>query len=729
MIRPARANPLTLILLAWALLACPAPAQTADGRAERYLDAYMMNNEAERLEKAGQLQEALRKFREASQIFDQIASNHPGWEANMIAMRRRKVADSIQRVQTSMISAPLQQPAAPGEPAASAAPEPPPSFQAPAFDSAPPSQAPVSAADAMAAPPSVGSWDSAPAAASDGPVPSLGDILRRYEDDMRSRLLDLQRKNLELEQAYRKWEEWHRWASGEIQTARNEKEQIALRAGQMEGRLQQLEREVSAGQATQDQLDMLLKEKAAMAALDRENERRLTAATQAAEDAAAKLAEAGAELEAVRAERDAAVVERDKLQTELAAATKARETLSAENQKLASQVSDLEKSKQTEALKKLTAENESLKAELQTARKQVATLTAEGERKDAEIAALKEEVGSIQTRLADLQKENTAFETQVSELTAQLKQLQGSMTETAGEDPVLASENEVLRGAILRQLRGQARQQQAKALLIQELRQLEGASETLLRQVQLLDESMLTLTEEEQALFTDPQVKELVSEGANPSVQATLMASGSRKDAGVSDPPAGEGALPATLAELLGQGNIALQARRYEEAAGHYQEVLRAEPRNVTALLGLGDALQRSSNYSEAEVALKKAIAYDPDNARAYFLLGLTQYRAGRLNEATASFEESLRKDARQALAHHYLGIISSNLKQAARAEKEFRTALAIDPNFGEAHFNLAVLYSGWNPPQWDKARSEYDSAVGKGVQPDPALETLLKRP
>jgi Tfp pilus assembly protein PilF len=86
-----------------------------------------------------------------------------------------------------------------------------------------------------------------------------------------------------------------------------------------------------------------------------------------------------------------------------------------------------------------------------------------------------------------------------------------------------------------------------------------------------------------------------------------------------------------------------------------------------------------------------------------------------------------LAKDSKQALAHHYLGIIASRLKQAQRAEKEFRTALAINSEFGEAHFNLAVLYLGWDPPQLEKARTEYQSAIGKGVRPDANLEKLLK--
>jgi len=129
---------------------------------------------------------------------------------------------------------------------------------------------------------------------------------------------------------------------------------------------------------------------------------------------------------------------------------------------------------------------------------------------------------------------------------------------------------------------------------------------------------------------------------------------------------------------------------------------------------------------AEAEVALKKCLAYEPDNAVAYYNLGLTLFRDNRMNDAMGAFENSLTRNPKQEIAHHYLGVISSRMRQAQRAEKEFRTALAINPSFGEAHFNLAVLYASWDPPQWTKARTEYESAISKGVLPDPGLEKLL---
>jgi tetratricopeptide (TPR) repeat protein len=284
----------------------------------------------------------------------------------------------------------------------------------------------------------------------------------------------------------------------------------------------------------------------------------------------------------------------------------------------------------------------------------------------------------------------------------------------------------------------QARQQQAKALVIEELKKLEGASEALLAQVTALDTSRLSLTEPEKALFTDPQMQQLLKEGSSGSaVQATLIASGEGAEGpstGAMTPAPTEAATsdspgPAvTAADLLSRAQQALLEKRFDDAIQGFNEALRADPKNAKALIGVGDAYQRSGRYVDAEVSLKKCLAYEPDNAAAYYLLGMTLFRDGRLNEGLTAFEDSLKRDEKQYLAHHYLGIIASRLKQAARAEKEFRTALAIRPDFGEAHFNLSVLYVTWEPPQLEKARSEYDSALAKGVTADENLEKLLKQ-
>jgi hypothetical protein len=97
----------------------------------------------------------------------------------------------------------------------------------------------------------------------------------------------------------RKWDDWYRWASKEIQVARTEKEALAASTAEMEGRVKQMQREVDAGSATQGQLDTLLKEKVALLALEKTNNQRLATAEATAAEAAQKVSAASAELNAV----------------------------------------------------------------------------------------------------------------------------------------------------------------------------------------------------------------------------------------------------------------------------------------------------------------------------------------------------------------------------------------------------------------------------------------------
>ncbi len=621
-------------------------------RADRYLDAYMMSNEAERLEKAGRLDEALRTLQEAAPIFDSLARLYPDWQPPIMEKRRRTVRDAIARVQTALQRPP--QAAAPAQPAAASAP---------------------ATQGGAEGPPAIGSWGAgggAPPASGAGGVPSLTDFFQEYERQVKEQMDALQRRNLEMEGALRKWDDWYRWASKEIQAARAEKETLAGQITNMEGNIQQMQREVEAGRASQDQLDLLLKEKAALLALEKQNNQRLLEAQTAAAEAAEKLTATSRQLEALTEERDRLKAERD-------AAIEERDAAMAGKVQAEAELAGMKNNSDADALKKLADENQRLKNEMETAKAEVAKARQENE-----------EIGAA-----------------------------------------LAAENEMLRGVILRQLRGQASQQQAKAELIEELQKLDNAPDDLLAKARELETARLTLTEAEERLFTDPQVQEMLSAGSG-AVQATLIASGETNGpakAGTDAPAGGEpDATTTPAADLLKKADEAVRKKDFPTAVRHLKEAAKADPDNTAVLVSLGDAHLRAGQFKEAETVLQKCLALDSKNAAAHHVLGMTYFRSTQLEKARGAFEAALKLDPKQALGHHYLGIIANRLKQSERAEKEFRKALEINPQFGEAHFNLAVLYVGWDPPQWDKARLEYESALGKGVPPDQNLEKLLKQ-
>lgn len=704
-------------MAALALTAPVSHAQSIDAGsdvAEQYFRGFVLNNEAAKLEASGDIPLAQSKFKQAGEIMDSIARNYPTWQPEMRTARQQKIQDALMRLQNRAATA-AQTPAA--TPAQSAPP-------------APAVTAPVAAIPT----PGVLSQPVATPAATPGVLPSLSDMLGQWELMYKQRVLELETKANQQQLDLGKWQNWYQWASGEITTAREQNDALGKKAAAMEQTILAMGKDVEEGRAAQDKMGKLMEEKMAVELEMRKNGQRLQAAEAAAKEASQKLADASTKMadieqerskilkerEQVVKERDNAIAQRDDALKQKDAAVKDRDAASARSLGLQAEVDDLKKKTVSSEMKRLLAENDRLKKELTDAQKQVETLKADVGRKDKEIADLRGQLTGLQGQMAELRKESATYQTQVAELTKQLKELQaGGMDGKMAATPELTQENELLRGIIMRQLRAQHRQQAAKDLMIAELQKMENASNDLIKQVEEMKDARMILTPDEEKLFTDPVARELL--GAK-GVQATLVASASPDSDKKMAAPA-----PTSVEKLINQANESYMNKDFGTAAKLYQDALRAEPKNVTALIGLGITRQRENKHAEAEVSLQKALAYDPNNEPASFALGVTYFKQERWKDAMTYFEKSLAKRPDNASGRHYLGIIATKLSLIERAEREFKTALAIDPSYGEAHFNLAVLYITWDPPQWDKARAEYDEAIKKGVRPDANLEKLLE--
>lgn len=715
------------VLTLMAALALTAPVShaqsidTGSDVAEQYFRGFVLNNEAAKLEASGDIPLAQSKFKQAGEIMDSIARNYPTWQPEMRAARQQKIQDALMRLQSRAATA-----------AQTPAPAP-----APAAVSTPAVSAPVAAAAPTAAIPTPGVL-AQPAAAAPAPttgaLPSLSEMLGQWELMYKQRVLELETKANQQQLDLGKWQNWYQWASGEITTAREQNDALGKKTAAMEQTILAMGKDVEEGRAAQDKMGKLMEEKMAVELEMRKNGQRLQAAEAASKEASQKLAEASTKMadieqerskilkerEQIVKDRDTAMAQRDDAVKQKEAAVKERDAASARSLGLQAEVDDLKKKTVSSEMKRLLAENDRLKKELTDAQKQVETLKADVGRKDKEIADLRGQLTGLQGQMAELRKESATYQTQVAELTKQLKELQaGGMEGKMAATPELTQENELLRGIIMRQLRAQHRQQAAKDLMIAELQKMENASKDLIKQVEEMKEARMILTPDEEKLFTDPVARELL--GAK-GVQATLVASASPdSDKKMAQPE------PTSVEKLINQANESYMNKDFGTAAKLYQDALRAEPKNVTALIGLGITRQRENKHAEAEVALQKALAYDPSNEPASFALGVTYFKQERWKDAMTYFEKSLAKRPDNASGRHYLGIIATKLSLIERAEREFKTALAIDPSYGEAHFNLAVLYITWDPPQWDKARAEYDEAIKKGVRPDANLEKLLQ--
>jgi tetratricopeptide (TPR) repeat protein len=706
------------LLVALVLAAPVSHAQSIDASSEvadQYFRGFVLNNEAAKLEAAGDFALAQTKFKQAGEIMDSIGRNYPTWQPAMRAARQQKILDALARLQSRS----SQVPAAAASPMAVEAPAPVQVQVQPAASIPPPGMVAQMAPVAIAPAPS-------------GTMPSINDLLKQWEDMYKHRIIELETKTNQQQLDLGKWQNWYQWASGEITTARGQNDALGKKAAAMEQAILAMGKDVEDSRAAQGQLGKLMQEKMALNLEMQKNAQRVVAAEAAVQEASQKLTNTASQMAAVEQERakifkerdhivkerDEAILQRDDAVKQRVVAVKERDAASARSLGLQADMEELKKKSGGTEMKRLIAENERLKKEITEVQKQVETLKADVGRKDQEITDLRGQLTGLQGQLTELRKESGTYQTQVAELTKQLKEVQSGMEGKMAATPELTQENEMLRGIIMRQLRTQHRQQAAKDLMIAELQKMENASNDLVKQVEEMKNARMILTPEEEKLFSDPVVRELLGPKG---VQATLIANASPDSDKKAAPPA-----PTSVEKLISDANEAYMNKAFEGAAQLYQDALRAEPKNVTALIGLGLTRQRQNKLADAEVSLQKALAYDPTNEPAASALGITYFKQERWKDAMTYFEKSLAKRPNNASGRHYLGIIATKLNLIERAEREFKTALAIDPTYGEANFNLAVLYITWDPPQWDKARVEYDEAVKKGVRPDPNLEKLL---
>lgn len=667
---------LTLILC-WAVLGLLSAFGQSGGEAgDIYLKGYNLNNEATRLEQAGDVRGAQEKYRQAYQLIVSVAKNFPDWQPDVVIYRLKAIEQKLSQ------AAPL--------------PAPPTYAPAPAYNVAPggtqPGYQPIPNTQPQAMPTAPGTTG--------GMANPLDMINQQFQA--------LQQQNAQLQAQLKLYEDGYRNSLRDRQQAIQDRDSLTKQNQELLSRMEALEKKAKEGDpAAKAELEKVKNEAGMVASLLENSNKQLTDANKA--------------IESLQKEKDALLSNQTKLEGELAEAKK--------------------NAMNPEDLKKLLADNTRLKQELEVARKQVETMKAEGGKKDEEITTLKGQLASIQTELTKLRQENTTYQGQVADLTVKLKELNQQMEKvsadkelTSAESAKVNNENKMLHTIIMRQIRQQERQRQAKELVIAEMNKMENASRTLMDNLEEMTSTKVMLTIEEESLFTEPELKEIFASAA---VSGTLEAKSSRgsgkkalsigKEDSLSLPSGGPeiyGSSPEQ--KLLSQAFDAIEKNDFKTAEQAYQDALRANPRNTVALANLAGIKLQNKQHSEAELLLQKCLVYEPDNQPAYYRLGICYFQQNKLNEALSNFDKCVAMNNNDALAHHYLGIIASRMGNRSKAEAEFKSAVAANPDYGDAYFNLAVLYATTEPKNMALARKHYLSALEHGIKEDGAMEKIL---
>lgn len=752
-----------------------------DDPAREYFSAYQEYQRAERLEREGRSGDAIAKFRYVATQLGQIKSQFPDWQPMVIDFRLGKTKEAILRLEGSLDTATLGPP--PDLPMVDGSDE----------DVLPPVQA--GRRDAGGVPVSIsispveeGTGVPAEPVISDAPPPDVGEDA---PDRVREQLRAEQNRNAELEAKLRQGE-------ADLSAASMELEKTKVVVVDLNTKLRQLE---EAGGVSPETTEAAREEMEKLAAAAKDLEAALAAANAEKEDLSGKVAESTKQLEELTARAETAETRAKELETERDAAVKQAEEAKGEVQSLTAKVTELEEEKtqlvaardqaQQEAAEAKTAleksadlieANKQLEQKLAEAAQQIEGMTSDAAAKEevitglnADLDKVRAELAAAQTKLKDdrarfdqLQLVNDQLLKEYDEVTGALAAVKlGDVT--AAEAKLIQQENEVLRGIIMRQIKEQARREQAYRLAQEEMERLEIRSDTLNDRINQLAKPTLELTEAEQEMLKRPVVTVLETSpdrfsaqiemlkpdadaaGATPAADAPATADPTTTTASAETPATGETANaaadgetpPATetaaaadaLTTELSPEVMALitEARdqfvkgNFAEAENLYQKFVELQPNSVVALANLGVAQFRQGKLTAAQLALEKAIAVDPKDAFSLTTLGAVMIEQSRIEDAIGYLERANESQADDPITLNYLGVASSQLGQFGKAEQSLRRAITVNPEYAEAHFNLAVIYATAKPPSIALAKRHYEKALELGSSPDQRLASMLQ--
>lgn len=648
--------PPLLLALLW-ILSGVAGLRAADDPGALFLQAYETYQAGAKLELDGRSPEALQKFRFCVSLLEQIQKNSPDYEPIVVDYRLKKSRLAIARVE-SLQPAPSAPDSAVEIPLSIPAPATRPRPAAPAgglFQFSDDYRLPV---------PGVSAAGSATPARppGDGAASSTVESLKADIRELRSQIESLMQEKEDLKG--RLLESTAREQSALTEVDRQKSRYVEImsqltQAHQSLDDLQQTTNRLSREKAADEQHIAKLESDLEAARAD------LQVAEEYNGELFAKLEQASKFIEADEKIRKQLLDERRDLAARLEASGRESSTklAQAEKERDTAIAGKQEMQKRAESAAKLEERNKTLAAKLDTTEKQLAELSKNTDERRRIEAGLRGEVDSVTKSLAAMSDQLKAGQTRIAELE---KQLADTASATAGVTGAMADENALLKSLVLRQLQEQARRQQARKLVAEEMEKLQVRSTALLTRLDEMAGAETTLTPQEKKLIEQPRAS--ASGRSDFSLEV------------VKKMP--ESDLPPELVEKAAQANELSQKRQFAEARGIYEEIAKKAPQSYLAAVNLGIAERQLGNYPQAITAFRRALELKPDDSFALTNLGTVEYRAGNIADAVQVLRQAVSVDEGSYLAHYLLGMALNEQGDREAARREVRKSLEFKPDY-----------------------------------------------
>jgi len=618
--------------------------------AEYYLTAYRLCQEAEEQAKQGNYALAVKKSNQAEKVLAVVVRDYPAWKPNMVAARRKLIANNLASYREKAAQAPIPTGRQPGRAVPKEV-----AFELPGIVT-PPSSSIIGE----------GNEDLSTMAADD--------------QELRATIARLQEECRRMAKAYK--ELYGRYSETQKQMVAAQLEQKMYKE-----RYEELQKRVTSERAASNSVvESLSRQLAEMDEKYRASEKARKEAEERAAALESQLAETQAELERVTRERDA---------------------LKAENEQLRAIV-ELNTPEKTKAL---LDQNLSLAEQLKTAQQRVAALegmmAGTDDQNDVLTRQLDEaraEAERLREEMSGVYDENRGYRRRVSELTERLNNLEAELNAKTSQpvvDPALAEENKVLKDVIAKQRRTIEMQEKGRLLLLETYKQLKSANKEMLEELQKLEEeSRLDLTDGERRLIESIRAGGMDagndsdgSDAVRRSLEIETLASLADKAFSKARYTSAEQLYrtlydyqPDHVPGLVNLGTILLYRNKCEEAVEYLTRATRLAPELPITYFLAGISYYRLDQMEQAERMFIRTVELDPANAEAFFYLANIEGVSGRFELALKHFAAAVKLKPSLADAHYNMARLyaeTSKIPDAARAyDRAIHSGAEPDPEF-----------------------------------------------
>ena len=175
-----------------------------------------------------------------------------------------------------------------------------------------------------------------------------------------------------------------------------------------------------------------------------------------------------------------------------------------------------------------------------------------------------------------------------------------------------------------------------------------------------------------------------------------------------------------------GLATVCFQLKDLHNAAHHFKEVTRLEPRHAGAFINLGAVYNLLDQLDDAIPMLRRGIQLDSHRGEGYYNLALVYRRKKQLDMAIQAYREALRVNPQMADAHYNLGNVFLEKGQPSMAASHYKQALMLRPNWDKAQVGLAEVEAILREQTQQPAAADADAAAEPVAAPPIDLDRTV---